>query len=313
MPNADNANVRQCPGCQYLVPPAWERCKRCDADLSGARVPVPVGAAAHAASPPATFGAARVHRAAPPVAAPPRPPAFSPLAGTRVETVSSVVPSAIAPTAPLDVRSYERVPTAGEAWHAPAHGRNPKRFPIVGLIVTFAIVGSCWYAWTSATRREVPADLRGYVNDRDGIDYAPEFAGFRVLLPKEPAAQVVAQTVRVAGGTMTINGAASVGDQHALGVAWFDVPPVAIESRDMDANLRQLAEGYAAANGDVVRELDFVQAEGYPAIDATVAQGEITGKVRVILTGRRAFILFAASDGYGPAGFSTLIDSFSLA
>lgn len=306
--------MRQCPGCQYLVPPAWERCKRCDADLSGARTPVPVGAGAGAPSAPATFGAARLSASSGVGIVTPVASRSICLPGaTLPATVSTIVPSAITPSAPLDVRSFERVPTAAEAWRAPAPGRRSRRFPIVGLMMTLAIVGSCWYAWTSATRREVPADLRGYVNDRAGVDYAPEFAGFRVLLPKEPAAQAVGQTVRVAGGTMTISGAASVGEQHALGVAWFDVPAIAIESRDMDANLRQLAEGYAAANGDIVRELDFVQAEGYPAIDATVEQGDISGKVRVILTGRRAYILFAATDGYGPAGFSTLTESFSLA
>jgi hypothetical protein len=286
--------VRQCPGCQYLVPPAWERCKRCDADLASARPRELVGA-----------GAARPHAHAP---ASPVPPAT---ANRRAEVACSRPALPFDPSSPLDVRaSYERVPTVGEAWAPAAPPVRAKRLPIVGLLLAALIGGSVWFAWRQATARSVPEGLQGYVHDGDGVAYSSPIGGFTVTLPVAP--QEVTESFVLSGASVGVSAAVSVVDEHGLGVLWFDAPPALIAAPDIDLALQQLAESYAASDNQIVSELDYVQANGYPALDATVESGAISGKVRVVLAGQRVYVLVAGGIDDGAAGFETLVESFTL-
>jgi hypothetical protein len=268
------------------VPPAWERCKRCDADLA-------------CAAPRELVGAARLSAAAAP--GPPDPPS-KPQSSTF---------TAFDPSAPIDVRdSYQRAPTVGESW-APVQAPKHRKLPIVGLLMTIVILGTSWIAWKQATARHIPAELKPYVHDGEGVDYSTPSGRFAVRLPSTP--QEISQSVTVSGAAIAAAAALSITDEHIIGVAWFDMPYKMIATNDLDANLQQLAEGYAETEGDTLKELDFLTVQGYDAVDASFERDGASGKVRLILVGARVYVLLAGGTTGGPIGFEQLTDSFILA
>jgi len=277
------------------VPPAWERCKRCDADLADARARELVGAGATRSVTPAHPHAHSVPSAATP------PPA----------TKSCTRPALpFDPVAPLDVRaSYERVPTAGESWAAATAKPSTRKLPIVGLLLAVLIGGSIWFAWKQATARTVPDGLKGYVHDGEGVEYSSPIGRFSVTLPTTPLE--TSESFVVSGAPMMISAVVSVVEEHAVGVLWFDAPPELVSTNDMNAALQQFAEGYAVSDGQVVVELDYVDAGGYPAVDATVESAAVSGKVRVVLVAQRVYVLAAGGTDGGAAGFDTLVGSFT--
>jgi hypothetical protein len=293
------------------VPPAWERCKRCDADLACARTRSRVGATvgSRASDAPATFGAARFSAAAPAVA-PTAVGSTSPAPSTSPPPSTSYV--AFAPAAPNDVRGgYERVPTVGESW-ASVH-QAPKRpgIPIVGLLVTIAIIGCSWFAWKQATTRHVPEAWKPYIIDGEGIDYTSALGRFSAKLPVEPAE--TGQSGVVGGRRFELSAVVSTvdGDQGVM-VLWVDVPSNLLVERDADANLQDLAEEFAESSEGVVKELDFLTVDGYQAVDASVKQGAMSAKVRIIMAGTRVYMLVAGGAEGGAIGFDTLVESFEL-
>jgi hypothetical protein len=283
------------------VPPAWERCKRCDADLADTAPRELVGAGATTtttSTTSSTFGAARFGGAPPtlqPTPARPKSAAFT----------------AFEPSAPVNVRdTYQRVPTAGESWSSVRPAAMPRKLPIVGLLVLVAIVGSSWFAWKQATARHIPAELKPFVHDGTGVDYTTSTGRFTVTLPNPP--QEMTQEFVVSGASMNVAAAFSILDEHAIGVAWFDVPSNLIANTDINANLRQLAEGYATTDGDVLKELDFLTSQGFNAVDASFEREGTSGKVRVILAGTRVYVLVAGGTSGGAIGFEQLTQSFDI-
>ncbi len=297
--------VRQCPGCQYLVPPAWERCKRCDADLACARTRSLVGAGAKATNPsaPATFGAARFAGSG---VAPPASPVAPPV---RVTT-----PPAFAPSAPNDVRGgYERVPTVGESWASIHQAPKPTKLPILGVLTTIAIVVAGWFAWHQATARNLPAEWRAYVEAGEGVDYQSVAGRFSVKFPTEPVE--MGQSVIVGGRRFEVVALMSAPDgkaQSGVGVLWIDLPSDMLATNDTNALLQQYAEEWAERGDGSVSELDFLTVERYQAVDASIKEGVVRGKARIILAGTRVYVLVAAGTENGAIGFGTLTESFDL-
>ncbi len=274
------------------MPPAWERCKRCDTDLSVAQprelVTAGVQATVAATTRPSLPGL--VTPPGPATPPPPRPAA------------------SFEPASPYDVREFERVPTRGESWDSVEAPAVKKPLPIVGLIVTILILGSGWFAFQHATARVIPEGLQAYVHDGDGVDYQPTDGGFQVRLPTTP--QGTNQSVTISGMGFTVAVAASIIDEQAVAVAWFDIPPQLISS-DVDATLQQISEGYAATDGRRIAELDFVPVSGYPGVDVELVEEDLSGKARVVLVANRVYVLLAAGTE-GAAGFETLVESFTL-
>jgi hypothetical protein len=282
------------------VPPAWERCKRCDADLASAQPRVLVGAGAPPASTAgSTFGAARL---GPTAAAPPPPSTASRPAHATYTAFDASTPN--------DVRGgYERVPTVGESWASVA-APTTRKIPIVGMLVTVLILGSCWFAWKQATARHIPEELKPYVLDGDGVDYSTPSGRFSVRLPFEP--EEMSESVVVSGAGFNLAAVMSITDEHVLGVAWFDVPSNLIAGTDVNANLQTLVEGYARTDGGVLQELDFLTVQGYSAVDAEFDQKTASGKLRVVLAGTRVYVLVAGGTEDGALGFERLTDSFVM-
>ncbi len=300
------------------MPPAWERCKRCDADLACARTRSRVGATVGskaASDAPATFGAARFATSvatAPPPRAATAPVAPTPTPPAQPSPVPATSYVAFAPAAPNDVRGgYERVPTVGESWASVRQPSKGPKIPIVGLLVTIAIIGCSWFAWKQATTRHVPEAWKPYVIDGEGIDYTSTTGRFSVKLPVEPAE--TGQSGVVGGRRFDLSALVSTvdGDQGVM-VLWVDVPSGLLVERDADANLQDLAEEFAESSEGVVKELDFLTVDGYQAVDASVKTGPVSGKVRIIMAGTRVYLLVAGGAEGGAIGFDTLVESFEL-
>lgn len=277
------------------MPPAWERCKRCDTDLSVAQprelVTAGVQATVTSLSRPARAG----------LPTPPRAP-------TQQTPPAAKPPPSFEPASPYDVREFERIPTRGESWGAIEVPAAKKPLPIIGVIVMALIVGSSWFAVQHATARAIPEGLKAYVHEGEGVDYQPVDGGFQVRLPTTP--EGASESVTISGMGFTVAVAASIVDDQAVGIAWFDIPPKLITS-DVDATLQQLSEGYAATDGGRIEALDFIQVSGYPAVDVELVEDDVSGKARIVLVANRVYVLLAAG-GEGAAGFETLVESFTL-
>ncbi len=267
---------------------------------------------------PATFGAARF---AATTAATPDPTAATHKSPTHPTPSSAPSPTtnyvAFAPSAPNDVRGgytkreFERVPTVGESWASVHQTPKSTKVPIVGLLVTIAIVGCSWFAWQQATARHVPEAWKPYVIDGEGVDYTSPAGRFSAKLPVQPAE--TGQSGIVGGRRFELAAVvADVDGDQGVMVLWVDVPSGLLVNRDADANLQALAEEFADSSEGVVQELDFLSVDGFEAVDASLKLGAFRAKVRIIIAGTRIYMLAAGGSEGGPIGFDTLVESFEL-
>ncbi|MGQ0824020.1 MAG: hypothetical protein ACT4OX_03130 [Actinomycetota bacterium] len=129
----------RCPGCSYLVPPAWDACRRCGTAMGTAAAPVGVAAGARPRPP-----APGLARAAPPAptCAPPAPGAFDLLPGHSNAPPRPRDANDLLPLSPLTPYATPAPPLRAPA---PARGLPLGTIVASGVIVMF--VALAWAVW----------------------------------------------------------------------------------------------------------------------------------------------------------------------
>lgn len=317
---SDTESVRQCSGCGYLVPPAWEACKRCGADLLaepaaqapgagagsvGAPVPVGVPAGGRAAPAPPALGAA-------PASSP--PPAFgaapAPHDGEQPDWERLAAPVRLG----FGVPPGPGVPPGTAPWAPPPVAAAPTRagslvWPLVLLVVLLLAAGGGAVAWWRSVGGEhVPESLRPYVDDGKGFAYTPMDARFSVTLPGEP--EEISQTAEIAGVPVTYNFVMSSGADYALGVMWVDLPAGSVV--DASAQLEDGAVGAATATDAKIIRQEHTTHGGFEALDAELDAPEGQGQLRMIVAGNRLYAAIAVTRDSGAPGFDRLVESLTV-
>ncbi len=232
-------------------------------------------------------------------AAPPRP--------APVAAFNAAPPPVVADLRPSE-RGQGRTVATGSA--APAK-RSGGLLSSMGLLIAVLIAGTCGYVgWYKLSHPPVPAELKPWLEQGQGVTYAPQGAGLSVSLPGTPAEH--GATVTIGRGTLLAARVAesTVGD-HIVGVAWLSAPP---------SSLTDDAEGptHAAAvmaSQAVGFSLDVPQSASYHglgAISAEISRSGLDGDGFVILDGTRIIVVYVLGTTHGTAGFDHLRHSLQL-
>jgi hypothetical protein len=290
--------MRPCDRCGYLLPEAWDACKKCGAPKAASRQAAPVGAgvAARAGAPAGV--------AAPAPGAPARhAPDLAYAAPVRIGFGS--------PNEAPPGTAFQPPPTAGAQWTSPS---APPKGSSVGralgsLVLVAAIVAGGVVGWQALTSEDVPAAIKTYV-DGGGVDYAPPGTGYRVRLPAAPVEEHASQ--QIGAMSLTTRAALVQTDSYEVAVAVVDLG-FEVDMRGADPLLAgALAGGFEGAGGEISGKSD-TEHDGRPALD-----GRGTGpdghpvRLRLILDGSRMYTLFAHAPAGTNALFDELVDSFVL-
>jgi hypothetical protein len=309
--------VRACHNCGYLVPDAWDTCKRCHAAL---KERVAAGAGVRRATPysdPGTrpAGAAAPAGALPKPGPPPLPtlpapsrpgPAFDPgyAAPARLGIPD---PNAEAFTPP----SVTTDPN-GTSWSPPAPpvraGRTTVAVRVLaGVVVALLALGG--WQLVQSKRHQPPAAVAAY-NRGSGATYAPAGLGFTARLPAMPTETT--RSAMVNGATVTMHAALVSSDQWEAGIVVIDLPaPLPAQGRDT-AMREAFAQGSDAVTGRLGGPKTTTH-EGWPAMDAEITPPDGHPLLaRIIVVNRRAYMLMAHSVEGTHGFFDTLVDSFHV-
>jgi hypothetical protein len=283
--------MRTCPGCDYLVPPAWADCKRCGASLAGAREAVGVAS-----------GQAAAHRAVPK----PVTPASSAL---HFAAFAPSDPSFAAATPVADLRPWE----SGRSVDAlsSAEPRRRRRIPFIGPVAAIALVALVFVGWQRITHLSVPAALGPWVEHHHGIEFAPTGAGFRVSMPAAPLESTAHITV-----SRGVEGAAPVAvtsiSDYEVGATWLGVPRAALAAAGDDP-LASAVNIAATAGGFAVQVQTTTRHGRYPAVELEINRDGHDGKALMVLADTRIYVVFIVSPHNVDAGFDYVARSLKIA
>lgn len=300
--------MRQCRQCGYLLPEAWETCKRCGTPVAGTPAPlaagVPVGVQATGAGP--------APPAAPPVPSAPAasagPPAPPPAIGggfdPRYAAPARLGFPAASPAAGASGLDAGRPPPV----RAPA---RPLSRRIAVAVLALGLVGA-WFGWQRLRAAPaLPAEAVSYI-DGAGVVYEPFNQGYRVRLPRAPAEKT--DTVDQGGVSVTYSAAyVEYEGRYELGTGTADLPFVV--PADVANELLSDAAVSAVAAGTGIELLEQVptQFAGRPALDAKLdAPDGDPARVLVVLDGSRIVVAFTHATSRNDDLFEALRDSLEL-
>jgi hypothetical protein len=293
--------VQKCDKCGYLIPPAWEECRRCSAAVD-APAPVP---ATTAVAPPWSPNAA-APPAAPPIASPPASGYDERYASTaRIGLPGAPTSNGAGPFNP-----YERVPAASSQWSS---GTTVKRAPSslkkIAALTLMLVGGFMGWKYVQAWRNSVPEEVKEYV-DGGGVEYAPPGLGYSVRLPEQPVED--AQTRDVNGMTVTVHIACNQKDrwEACAGVTQL---PVALDDAQAESAMRAaVSAGNAAAQGEIA-STELTTHAGMPAMEAELeAPDGYPARVLVVLSGSRMFMLVAHSAQGTDQIYDEMVESLQI-
>ena len=264
-----------CPGCEYVVPSAWEVCERCGASLDLAR---PVEPAVTAAS-------TRMRG--------PRPD-LTPAARTPPVATARCTPrrgSWDPPPAP------RRAPRVDSAWldGDDDRARRRWRFPVIGPLAVVVAVVSLLFAWHKFTHPPVPTVLRPWAQHGAGYELAPAGAGFRVRLPAAP----VVTTTQLTLGT-GLDGFADVAmsrvGPYEVGAVWLSVPYGTLDANGSDP--LTVAGDIAGRAGSFRIEVPSTAHQGgLAALEAEVSHESQDGDALVVVHGAWVYAVVVSGPG----------------
>lgn len=319
--------MRQCPGCGFLVPPSWDECERCGADLADASV----FRAASATAGTATAGTAVSRPASSPTTSPgptgTRPPGIpggadsspgpatpagppGPGAGEHFDyftgaPVSQPAPGSLAGVAdPLDSDPPDVVVSTGKARRARALTR------VVYVVCAVVLVAAGWYGYRQITAEDIDLDpaAQEWVDGERSVTVDNTLAGFRAELPASP--EVVEQSMTVAGQTYTVHFEMSqVTPEYVVGVGYVDGPPGS--EQELDALVAD-GEGVEFVAGGDTASIDTVEHQGRRAVDVVASVEGASTKVRMVPVGTRLYMAMIITPYESAPGFDRLVDGFEL-
>lgn len=315
--------MRKCAGCGYLVPPAWDECKKCGAALGAD----PVAPAEVRAPAPATVAASPV--SSPGLAAAPPPPA-SPFGGPAPTPPPSPfgAPASSAPAADWSAPARLTAPTPASStpWGAPApassphdpvRAPNPAKGPrvppgvVAAVLAVLAVVGAgAWFVTGGGRDRPLGPQLTF------ALPYAAPSGAFRTMLPCQ--AQTQQQQVTIGPNlTTTVGFGACIGEDPIVMVGDAGIP-AGTPGFDPDTALRGAADGAAVSSGGVVAEYQETSHDGLRAADLRISRDGATVRMRVVLGGtafgntRIVVAMVASEDGDPKGDFDRLVESLSV-
>lgn len=283
--------MRTCGECGYLLPEAWDACKRCGAPVaqlpsSAAFVPrAPVAAVA----------------SGPSVRAAPEPGAAHEAYDARY-------------AAPVRLGIPPAAPEQHQPWAAPAvpPGRG-RSWPVAVAVVAIVIVGAgAWFGWKALRApAPLPAEARAYV-DGAGVAYEPFNQGFRVRMTKSPIEST--QTVSQGGLSVVVTmGHIEHDGRYEMLAGGADLG-IVIQPELAHSMLSGVATGIVAAEPGVdIVDQRMLQFEGWPALDVrlTAPDGH-PARALVVLAGSRLVIIFTHATSDNDDLFEAMQDSLEL-
>jgi hypothetical protein len=274
--------VKVCPGCDYLVPSAWDACERCGTALDDA---VPV-------EPLVTAAATRMRGA--------RPELRSHYGGESGREWDVDAPPPARRSARLD-----RIWTGDDE-----NARRRWRLPIIGPIAVAVAVVSMFLAWNRFTHPPVPKVLRPWAEHGAGVQLVPPGVGFKLRLPASPT---------VAGTQVTIGpgleGGAEVAmsrvGPYEIGAVWLSVPDGTLNVAGSDP--LTVAGDLAGRAGSFHIEVpDTAIQDKLPALKAEVTHEAQEGDALVVVRGTWIYAVVISGPGDLDTAFTALRKAFSL-
>jgi hypothetical protein len=297
--------VRQCEQCGYLLPEAWETCKRCGTAVTRtASVPavrsadrVPVGEASATPAPPAAWAGPSPVRAI--------GDGFDPRYSAPVRVG---FPGDGAPTVAdrPDVGGWQPPPIR------PPARANPLRPAIVAIAVVAVIVAGGWFAWQRLRAEPaLPAEAVSYIEGA-GVAYEPFNQGYRVRLPRAPLETT--GTVDQGGVSVTYSEAYVEHEgRYEIHTGAADLP-IVVPAEVVNELLSDAAtSAVAAALGSELLEQEHTQFAGRPALDAKLeAPDGHPARVLVVLDGSHIVAVFTHATSRNDDLFEAVTASLEL-
>lgn len=296
--------MRQCPGCGFLVPPSWEECEKCGADLADASV-FRAGSTAGASATARTSVATPVAPVTPAGSAdPPSDEHFDYFSGAVVPSTAPGSVSGVGDTPDLGSLESETVRPPGDARRARALTR------LVYAVCAVVLVAAGWYGYGQITAEHVDLEpaAQEWVDGDRSVSVENALAGFRAELPASP--EIVEQSMTVAGATYTVHLEMSQATpEYVAGVGYVDGPPGS--EQELDALVADGGGAEFVSGGDTV-SIDTTDHNGRRAVDVVAAVDDAATKVRMVPVGTRLYMAMIVTPYRSAPGFDRLVDNFEL-